>query len=98
MKHITIITRDIDENYSTGIIDLSNIIQQNGLKLILKKGLYKKFAVIDRDVVWYGSINILGNNTEEESIMRLKNSGIACELVNDYSNFDTEIPVQQRFI
>jgi hypothetical protein len=37
--------------------------------------------VIDQNIVWYGSINLLSYGSAEESIMRFENMEIAGELL-----------------
>jgi hypothetical protein len=34
--------------------------QGAGVRLLFKPNIHQKFAVIDRKIVWYGSINLLG--------------------------------------
>ncbi|MHB8907777.1 MAG: TOTE conflict system archaeo-eukaryotic primase domain-containing protein [Syntrophales bacterium] len=52
-----------------------------GIQVVFKSNIHQKFAVFDRKIVWYGSINLLSFGRSEESIMRLENSGIADELL-----------------
>lgn len=39
------------------------------------------FAVIDNSIVWYGSMNLLSREKEEDSMMRIENASIAQELL-----------------
>ncbi len=39
------------------------------------------FAIIDREIVWYGNIHLLGKEDIEDNIMRIKDSNIASELM-----------------
>ena len=43
--------------------------------------IHQKFAIIDKKITWYGSINLLSFGYSEESIMRLESSSIAQELI-----------------
>lgn len=43
--------------------------------------IHEHFAVIDKNIVWYGSGNLLSRLREEEDMLRLTNSGIARELL-----------------
>ena len=52
--------------------------------------MHEHFAVIDREIVWYGSVNLLSNAKEEDNLMRVKSREIGQELLeisflNDYS-------------
>ena len=37
--------------------------------------MHEHFAVIDRKIVWYGSVNLLSNAREEDNLMRVKRRG-----------------------
>lgn len=52
-----------------------------GMRIVVRPNIHQKFAVIDRRVVWYGSINLLSYGGAEESIMRFENMEIADELL-----------------
>lgn len=43
--------------------------------------MHEHFAVIDREIVWYGSVNLLSNTKEEDGLMRVKSKEIAQELL-----------------
>ncbi|MDL2226642.1 phospholipase D-like domain-containing protein [Deltaproteobacteria bacterium OttesenSCG-928-M10] len=58
-------------------------LRDMGATVILKERIHQKFAVIDRRVVWYGSINLLSYGKSEESMMRFENREIAEELLID---------------
>lgn len=63
--------------------DLVMELRDAGATVILKERIHQKFAVIDRRVVWYGSINLLSYGKSEESMMRFENREIAEELLMD---------------
>ena len=46
-----------------------------------KPGMHEHFAVIDKKIVWYGSVNLLSNAKEEDNLMRVKSKEIAQELM-----------------
>ena len=58
--------------------DLSNA----GLDIIHREDLSIQCAVIDKSIVWYGNINFLGYNNEENNVMRICDISIASELLN----------------
>lgn len=41
----------------------------------------ERFAIIDQKIVWYGNINLLANQKEEDSVMRILSKEIAIELM-----------------
>ena len=83
-KHvnITIITRPATD-YKNGITlqEQFAAMESTGAQIIFKSGIHQKFAIMDRQIVWYGSINLLGYGRSEETLMRLESAGIAGELM-----------------
>jgi len=61
--------------------ELITELKQSGIDVRLKSDLHEHFAVIDRNIVWYGSINLLSKAKEEDSLMRVPSSEIADELL-----------------
>lgn len=96
---IKIITRPEEDFNGTSRENMKaiyEILKNIGICLVFKTNLYKKFAVIDNKVVWYGGINLLSYSNSEDSIMRLDNVEIANEILKD--NEENEIPIQERFV
>ena len=80
---ITVITRPADSfklAVQPEVIGLIQTLTESGVKVIEKPNIHQKFAVIDQNIVWYGSINFLSFGTSEESVMRFENMEIAGEL------------------
>jgi hypothetical protein len=81
---VTLITRPADSyklSEQPGMIALIQLISDSGINIVQKPRIHQKFAMIDRRIVWYGSINMLSFGTAEESIMRFENIEIAGELL-----------------
>lgn len=53
-----------------------------GLHVSVKSGLSVCSVVIDRSVVWYGSVNVLGFSTEEDNVIKLQDANLASELLS----------------
>jgi hypothetical protein len=82
---ITIVTRPPEDHkpeQQTGIAQIIDMMQTEGITVITRSGIHQKYAVFDKTVVWYGSINFLSFGKSEESIMRFENSTIAGELLD----------------
>jgi superfamily II DNA or RNA helicase len=80
---VVLVTRRIESSREYDrpwIKDLIERSRENGIDMILDDGVHQRFAVIDDEVIWYGSINILGHASEEDSIMRFMNREVANEL------------------
>jgi superfamily II DNA or RNA helicase len=71
------------ENSRSKILTMLEELRTVGVKVILKERIHQKFAIIDRRIVWYGSINLLSYGKSEESMMRFENGEIAEELLMD---------------
>ena len=41
----------------------------------------ERFAIIDKSLVWYGSMTLLSNEKEDDSLMRISNPAISEELL-----------------
>ena len=41
----------------------------------------ERFAVVDRSLVWYGSMALLSNEKDDDSLMRINNPAVAEELL-----------------
>lgn len=81
---ITIVTRPSESYKLADQIIIQGLLQSittYGIKVITKSGIHQKFAIIDRNTVWYGSINLLSYGSSDESIMRFENTEIAEELL-----------------
>jgi superfamily II DNA or RNA helicase len=53
-----------------------------GAKVVEMEGVRQRFAIIDQRVVWFGSINPLGFNSHEDSIIRIKDAVLADALLD----------------
>ena len=43
--------------------------------------MHEHYAIIDREIVWYGSINLLSREKDDDNLMRVESSEIAQELM-----------------
>ena len=81
----TIIAVEKDTNY-----EIINELRNNGVNIILKDELYKCFAIIDDEFVWYGGVNLLGKDDVWDNVIRIKDEEVVGELVDDYFNEETD--------
>ncbi len=63
------------------IKEMHEALFKAGIDLILDNNSDHKFAVIDRKITWYGSINLLSSGYTKDIVMRLENWDIADELI-----------------
>ena len=59
----------------------TDFLKSQGLFIKIVPGLSLCSCVIDKSTIWYGSINILGYPTEEDSIIKITDSKLANELL-----------------
>ena len=58
------------------------LLEEYNFSVEYKPGLYQKLAVIDNEIVWYGSMDLLAYSRSEENFMRVKDSYVAGELIS----------------
>ena len=61
--------------------ELIQRLQTSGVRVVLQQHCYERYAVIDNSLVWYGSMNLLSNEKEDDNLMRLVSPAIAEELL-----------------
>ncbi|MDD8013488.1 MAG: DEAD/DEAH box helicase family protein, partial [Acidobacteriota bacterium] len=82
--NVVVVTRpstDFREKDRPAWEDALSLLRTAGIPVVFKSSIHQKFAVVDQNIVWYGSIHLLSFGRSEESIMRLQNPGIADELL-----------------
>lgn len=87
-KNIRIIvnTKPFNEHepiYREQVIQAVGIMQDLGIEVLFTIGHHRKLAVIDNDILWEGSLNILSQNDSCEIMRRMQ----SIELVKDMLKF-----------
>lgn len=59
-----------------------NELRNSGIEVQCDENLSVQCAIMDKSIVWYGSINFFGYNKEENNVMRIVDSAIANELLD----------------
>ena len=79
-------------------IELMEALENAGFHIELVADNCEHYAVIDNEIVWYGSLNLLSKDDVEDNIMRVVSKSIAAELLeitftkgNDIQNY--ELPI-----
>lgn len=75
---VNVFTKQTDEPYTNNLIDL---LYGNGVFVEVYPDLDSYFAVIDQEIVWHGGINLLGKSNIYDSLMRVKSTTIAEEII-----------------
>lgn len=69
-------------------MELHEKMRKSGFEMNLVEDYCEHYCIIDREVVWYGSINFLGKEDIEDNIMRVRSESIAAELIELTFNDD----------
>lgn len=81
---ITVVTWSPDA-YGYGKADywmqLHEEMRMAGIYVEQKENFCEHYAVIDDEIVWYGSMNLLGKENVEDNLMRVVSRDIAAELI-----------------
>lgn len=62
-------------------IELMRRLWESGFNIELKEDHCEHYAIIDNEIVWYGSMNLLSKDDVEDNIMRINSKEIALELL-----------------
>ena len=81
---ITVLTWKMDfdkfEN-SDARAALTDELRRSGFDLRLMENINEHFTIIDKEIVWYGSMNFLGKEDVDDNLMRIVNAEAAEELL-----------------
>lgn len=62
-------------------IELMEALRDDGFNIMLVEDSCEHYAVIDNEIVWYGSVNLLSKDDVEDNIMRVVSKTISAELL-----------------
>ena len=68
--------------YNTALTESITYLRSYCIQVKTRDNLFLRCAVIDSEIVWYGSANVLSYSSCEACIMRLENSKIAAQLLD----------------
>ena len=60
---------------------LVEILKNGGVRIKLQEHMHEHFAIIDEEIVWYGSMNFLSRAKADDNLMRVKSKDVAQELL-----------------
>jgi hypothetical protein len=58
-------------------------LKSAGVKVVEKPGARQRFVIVNKEIIWYGSINPLGNVAAADSMLRFSDAEIAEQLLAD---------------
>ena len=63
-----------------------------GIKLLFVDYIPSRYAVIDKEILWYGSMNLVSNIKEDDDEMRIVSKSVAQKLIEEKTNEHHEQP------
>lgn len=81
VKVITMSAESYPENRIKITSQLIEELVQSGVSVRLNSSMHEHFAVIDKEIVWYGSLNLLSRGKEDDNLIRVQSTEIAAELL-----------------
>jgi uncharacterized protein (DUF58 family) len=86
-RHVKVIvnTRDPNEHDNYLRSEAHQVLagfQQIGVQVIYTEGHHRKMAVLDRNILWEGSLNILSQNNSREVMRRTVSTRLAWQMVH----------------
>lgn len=67
-----------------------SLLLEIGVQVIFSESLHRKTAIIDRKILWEGSLNIMSKNNSREVMRRTESSTLGWQMVR-FSGLDSKI-------
>ena len=74
------------QNYRKNAEDNINNLLSAGIVVRVNRNYHEHFAIIDRKICWYGSMNLLSKPKEDDNLMRIVNNEMSNELLEIVTN------------
>lgn len=81
---LTVITLNPEGYPEEKIEDTKRLVEKLkncGVRIKLQEHMHEHFAIIDKEIVWYGSMNFLSRAKADDNLMRVKSKDVAQELL-----------------
>jgi DNA or RNA helicases of superfamily II len=62
-------------------MELQERMRRFGFEMNLVEDYCEHYCIVDKEIVWYGSVNFLGKEDVEDNLMRVRSRNIAAELM-----------------
>ena len=73
-------------------MELLERLRKAGFEIRLAEESCEHYAVIDDEIVWYGSVNLLSKEDIEDNLMRVCSKEIAAELLEMTFGVQVKLP------
>ena len=72
-----------EEGLTRELEKILNKLTMAGIKVLCFDSIPSRYAVIDKEILWYGSMNLVSNVKEDDDEMRIVNRSIAKALIDE---------------
>ncbi len=79
-------------------------LRRSGVSVHTRTGMHEKIGIVDKQVLWHGSLNILSHNNSRESMLRFESTDLVEEVLADLQLAHLKLaagvyePVQPRVV
>ncbi len=81
VKVLTLSPESYPEKRIVKTRELVEQLTDAGIKVIGRSTMHEHYAIIDEEIVWYGSMNLLSGEKENDNLMRVLSKDVAQELM-----------------
>ena len=74
---------------------LVDALRSMGITVSYRNGMHEKIAIIDGEILWHGSLNILSHGKALESMLRIANPAFCRELIERLAGVSENRPCQE---
>ena len=89
---ITYPSSKYSDDIKNRIESIHNKLKMAGIKLLFVDYIPSRYAVIDKEILWYGSMNLVSNIKEDDDEMRIVSKSVAQKLIEEKTNEHHEQP------
>lgn len=79
-----------DEYWRNEAMDAVSALQHAGIYVLYTAGHHRKLAILDRNILWEGSLNILSQNNSSEIMRRIESVTLAWQMAK-FTKLDTHV-------
>ena len=80
---ITYPSSKYSDDIKNRIESIHNKLKMAGIKLLFVDYIPSRYAVIDKEILWYGSMNLVSNIKEDDDEMRIVSKSVAQKLIEE---------------
>lgn len=75
--------REQPPNLEKHFFTVESVLGQSGVRFFVRPGMHEKAAILDKRILWHGSLNILSHNDTRESMLRFDSAELTEQVLTD---------------